>query len=69
VDRTSVEIEVIEDALMHMEPVDGLKRVLWRGPGRRLVDDSMARPVRAGRSAERAAFDSGPDRKLLPEGE
>jgi hypothetical protein len=62
VDRASVEIEVIEDALMDMEPVDGLKRVLWRGPGRRLVDDSMARPVRTGMSAEGAAFDSGPDR-------
>jgi hypothetical protein len=62
VDRTSVEIEVIEDALMNMEPVDGLKRVLWRGPGRRLADDSMAHPVRTRRSAERAASYSGPAR-------
>ena len=62
-DRTSVEIEVIEEALMNMEPVDGLKRVLWRGPGRRLADDSMAHPVRTGRSAERADSYSGPARE------
>ena len=59
-DRTDVEIEVIEDALMNMEPVEGLRRLLWRGPGRRLADDSMPRPVRTGGSADGAASSSGP---------
>jgi hypothetical protein len=63
VDRTSVEIEVIEEALMNMEPVDGLRRVLWRGPGRRLADDSMARPNRTGVSADRVSSSSGPARE------
>jgi hypothetical protein len=54
-DRTNVEIEVIEDALMDMEPVEGLKRVLERGPGHRLWDDSLSRPIRAGWPADRAA--------------
>ena len=62
-DPTDVEIEVIEDALMNTEPVEGLRRVLGRGPGRRLADDSMATPIRTGRSAERAASYSGPARE------
>jgi hypothetical protein len=62
-DPTKVEIEVIEDNLMSMEPVEGLRRVLGRGPGRRLADDSMSCLVRAGRSADGAACDSGPDRE------
>jgi hypothetical protein len=61
--RTNVEIEVIEDALMNMEPVEGLKRLLGRGPGRRVADGSMPRPVRTGGSADGAASDSGPARE------
>jgi hypothetical protein len=61
-DPTDVEIEVIEDALMSMEPVEGLRRVLGRGPGRRLADDSMPYLVRTGGSADGAASDSGPAR-------
>ena len=64
-DRTDVEIEVIEDALMNLEPVEGLRRVLGRGPGRRLADDSLPRPVRTSGSADGAASDSGPDRESL----
>ena len=64
-DRTSVEIEVIEDALMDMEPVEGLRWVLGRGPGRRLADDSMPHLVRTGGSADGAASDSGPARESL----
>jgi hypothetical protein len=60
VDPTKVDIEVIEDALMSMEPVEGLRRVLGRGPGRRLADDSMPHLVRTGGSADGAASDSGP---------
>jgi hypothetical protein len=63
--RTSVEIEVIEDALMNLEPVEGLKRLLRRGPGRRLADDSMPRPARTGGSADGAASSSGPARESL----
>jgi hypothetical protein len=63
--RTDIEIEVIEDALMEMEPVEGLKWVLGRGPGRRLADDSIPRLVRTGGSADRAASDSGPAPKSL----
>jgi hypothetical protein len=62
-DPTDVEIEVIEDALMSMEPVEGLRRVLGRGPGRRLADDSMPHLVRTGSSAHGAASDSGPARE------
>jgi hypothetical protein len=43
-----IEIEVIEDALMKLEPIEGLRRLLWRGPGRRLADDCMPRPARTG---------------------
>jgi hypothetical protein len=64
-DPTDVEIELIEDALMSMEPVEGLRRVLWRGPSRGLADDCMPRPVRTGASAGRAASYSGPDRESL----
>jgi hypothetical protein len=60
VDRTSVEIEVIEEALMNMEPVEGLRQVLGRGPGRRPADDSMPHLVRTGGSANGAASYSGP---------
>jgi hypothetical protein len=60
-DRTNVEIEAIEDAWMNMEPVDGLKRLLRRGPVHRLADDYMPRPFRTGGSAKRAASYSGPD--------
>ena len=63
--RTSVEIEVIEDALMDMEPVEGLRRLLWRGPGRRLAADSMPRPVRTGGSADGADPESRPARESL----
>jgi hypothetical protein len=59
-DPTDVEIEVIEDALMNTEPVEGLKRVLGRGPGRRRAADSMPRPVRSAGSANGAASYSGP---------
>ena len=59
-DRANVEIEVIEDALMKMEPVEGLKWLLWFGPFPRLADDSMPRPVRNGGSANGAAPSSGP---------
>jgi hypothetical protein len=59
-DPTDVEIEVIEDALMDMEPVEGLRRVLGRGPGRRLAADPMPRPDRPGGSADGAASYSGP---------
>jgi hypothetical protein len=59
-DPTDVEIEVIEDALMSMAPVEGLKWVLGRGPGRRLADDPMPRPVRTGGSVDGAASYSGP---------
>lgn len=65
-DRTNVEIEVIEVALMKMEPVEGLKRLLGRGPGRRFADDSLPRPVRAGGSADGAASDGGPGRESSP---
>jgi hypothetical protein len=58
-DPTDVEIEVIEDALMNTEPVEGLRRVLGRGPGRRLAADSRPRPVRTGGSANGAASYSG----------
>jgi hypothetical protein len=51
-DRTNVEIEVIEDALMAMEPVEGLNRLLRRGPGRRLADDCMPRLARTGGAAD-----------------
>jgi hypothetical protein len=64
-DRTDVEIEVIEDALMNLEPVEGLRRVLGRGPGRRLAGDSAPSPVRTSGSADGAASDSGPDRESL----
>jgi hypothetical protein len=63
-DPTDVEIEVIEDALMNTEPVEGLRRVLGRGPGRRLAADSMPRPVRTGGSANGAASGSGPGNPL-----
>jgi hypothetical protein len=59
-DQTDVEIEVIEDALMHTKPVEGLRQVLGRVPGRRLAAYSMPRPVRTGGSADGAASDSGP---------
>jgi hypothetical protein len=62
---TDVEIEVIEDALMDLEPVEGLKRLLRRGPGRRLADDSLPGPARAGGPAGRAASSSGPARESL----
>jgi hypothetical protein len=65
VDPTDVEIEVIEDVLMSMGPVEGLRRVPWRGPGRRLADDSMPRPVRADGPADGAASDCGPTRESL----
>lgn len=61
-DPKNVEIEVIEDALMSMKPVDGLRRLIRRGPGRRLADDSMPRPVQTGVSADRASS-SGPARE------
>jgi hypothetical protein len=32
-DPTKVEIEMIDDALMNIEPVEGLKQLLGRGPG------------------------------------
>jgi hypothetical protein len=67
-DPTDVEIEVIEDALMSMEPVEGLRQVLGRGPVRRLAAYSMPRPVRTGGSADGAASDSGPARES-PHGE
>ena len=51
-DRTNVEIEVIEDALMNREAVEGLRRVLGRGPGRRLADDCMPRLARTGGPAD-----------------
>ena len=51
-DPTDVEIEVIEDALMNTEPVEGLRRVLGRGPGRRLADDCMPRLARTGGPAD-----------------
>ena len=62
-DPTNLEIEVIEDALMSMEPVEGLRQVLGRGPVRRLAAYSMPRPVRTGGSADGAASDSGPARE------
>jgi hypothetical protein len=61
-DRTHVEIELIEDALMNMKPVEGLKRLLGRGPGRRLADDSRPLPARTGGSEDGAASYSGPAR-------
>src|SRR5690349_2168351 len=64
-DRTNVEIEVIEDALMSLEPIEGLKRLLGRRPGRRLADDSTPRPVRTGGSADGATSDSRPARESL----
>jgi hypothetical protein len=64
-DPTDVEIEVIEDALMNMEPVEGLRRVLGRRPGHRLADPPMPHPVRTGGSADRASSDSGPERDSL----
>ena len=51
-DPTDVEIEVIEDALMNTEPVEGLRRVLGRGPSRRLADDCMPRLARTGGPAD-----------------
>ena len=51
-DPTDVEIEVIEDALMNTEPVEGLRRVLGRGPSRRLADDGMTRLARTGGPAD-----------------
>ena len=51
-DRTAVEIEVIEDALMNREAVEGLRRVLGRGPSRRLADDCMPRLARTGGPAD-----------------
>ena len=51
-DRTNVEIEVIEDALMNREAVEGLRRVLGRGPSRRLADDYMPRLARTGGPAD-----------------
>jgi hypothetical protein len=62
-DPTKVEIEVIEDALMSFEPVGGMRRVPGRGPGRRLMDDSMPRPVRTGGSADGVAIYGGPARE------
>jgi hypothetical protein len=59
-DPTDVEIEVIEDALMNTEPVEGLRRVLGRGLCHRLADDSMPRPARTGGSADGAASYTGP---------
>jgi len=64
-DPTDVEIELIEDALMSMEPVEGLRRVLGRGPGRRLADESTPRLVRTGGAADGAASCSGPARESL----
>jgi hypothetical protein len=64
-DRTNVEIDVIDEALMSMEPIEGLRRVLGRGPGRCLADDPMTRPVRAGAWADRADPDSRPARESL----
>jgi hypothetical protein len=64
-DRTNVEIEVIEEALMNLEPVEGLRRVLWRGPGRRLADDAMPGLVRTGGSADETASSSAPARDSL----
>jgi hypothetical protein len=66
-DRTNVEIEVTEDAWMNMEPVEGLKRLLWRGPGRCLADDCRPHPFRTGGSADRASSCSGPDWESLEE--
>jgi hypothetical protein len=64
-DRTNVEIEVIEEALMSMEPIEGLRRVLGRRPGRCLANDPMTRPVRAGGWADGADPESRPAREPL----
>jgi hypothetical protein len=64
-DPTDVEIEVIEDALMKTEPVEGLRWVLGRGPGRRLADDPMPCPVRTGGLLDEAASYSGPGNPVV----
>jgi hypothetical protein len=50
---------------MSMEPVDGLRWVLGRGPDRRRADDPMPRPVRTGGLLDEAASHGGPGNPVV----